>query len=642
MATDPVRVQRPVKFGDDFELDPVSYELRRSGIPIKLEPTPFAILSLLIEQRGELVSRQQIVERIWGKGVFLDTDNSINGGIRKIRLALNDDPENPRFIQTVTGRGYRFVAAVEENKPQTPAAAPTLAVMKPAQREKKAEPGLFRKLRFAVTLAASLILVLVLVLWLVPKIAHRTTASAPIRSIAVLPLENLSGDSSQDYFADAMTDELITDLAKVGALQVTSRTTVTLYKHTNKTLPEIARELHVDGIVEGSVMRSGQRVRITAQLINGSADKHLWADTYEQDLGDALRLQSDVAQAITQQVRAQLTPELKDQFSGAKPVDPEAYDAYLKGRYYLYNQDFTDPVVLNQAKANFEEAIRKDPNFSVAYSGLAETYNGLVWFGGGQISPTDGYRSARNLIQKALELDANNGEAYNALGELTWHADLDFPAAERWFDKSLALAPSFSCAHEDRAMLMAVMGHKAEALMEIEKLKQIDPGPDSVGIESFVYLQLRDWGHLQEASLERLASDPNDKDAHADLGIAYEANGKVPEAIAEYQKAVELSNGDLNRVASLGHAYAVIGDRVNAVRILRDIEEKSKSGKASTYFAATIYAGLGQKDKAMELIERACREKSVDVAWLKFDVRTDNLRSDPRFQKLLSRVGLPD
>ena len=644
MATDPVRVQRPVKFGDDFELDPASYELRRSGIPIKLEPTPFGILSLLIEHCGELVSRQEIVERIWGKGVFLDTDNSINGSIRKIRLALNDDPENPRFIQTVMGRGYRFVAPVEENKPQTPAATPTLTVIKPAQSEEKVGPSsrLVGRLRPSVTLAASLVLVSVLVLWLVPAISHRTTATAPIRSIAVLPLDNLSGDSSQDYFADAMTDELITDLAKVGALRVTSRTTVTLYKHTNKTLPEIARELNVDGIVEGSVVRSGPRVRITAQLIHAPADQHLWAETYERDLGDVLRLQSDVAQAITQQVRAQLTPELKEQFSGAKPVDPEAYDAYLKGRYYLYNQDFTDPLVLNQAKANFEEATRRDPNFSSAYSGLAETYLGLVWFGRGQITSTDGYRSARNLIQKALELDANNGEAYNALGELTWHADLDFTAAERLFDKSLALAPSFSCAHEDRAMLMAVMGHKDEALMEIGKLKQIDPGPDSVGVESFVYLQLRDWGHLQEASLERLASDPNDKDAHAELGMAYEANGKVPEAIAEYQKAVELSNGDLNRVASLGHAYAVIGDRVDAVRILRDIEAKSKSGKASTYFAGTIYAGLGQKDKAMDLIERACREKSVDVAWLKFDVRTDNLRSDPRFQKLLGRVGLPN
>ena len=644
MATDPVRVQRPVKFGDDFELDPASYELRRSGIPIKLEPTPLGILSLLVEQRGELVSRQQIVERIWGKGVFLDTDNSINGGIRKIRLALNDDPENPRFIQTVTGRGYRFVAPVEENKPQTPAATPTLAVMQPAKREKKIEPSpsLFRKLRPAVTLTASLVLVSVLVLWLVPAISHRTTATAPIRSIAVLPLDNLSGDSSQDYFADAMTDELITDLAKVGGLRVTSRTTVTLYKHTNKTLPEIARELNVDEIVEGSIVRSGQRVRITAQLINGSADKHLWADTYERDLGDVLRLQSDVAQAITQHVRAQLTPELKEQFSGVKPVDPEAYDAYLKGRYYIYNESAT-PVSLNQAKANFEEAIRKDPSFSPAYSGLAESYIYLVLFGRGQVTAADGFRSARNDVQKALELDPNNGEAYNALGELNWQAYLDWKAAEQLFDKSLALAPSYSCAHENRAILMALMGHRDEALRELEKVKQIDPGPDSDGIESAVYLQLRDWEHLGEWSRASLASDPNNVDAHLYLGMAFEGTGKLPEAMAEYQKAIELSDGAPDSVAYLAHAYAVTGNRVDAEKLLRNMEEKYKSGKASPYYVATIYAGLGQKDKAMDLIEKAYSEKSRELAWdVKFDLRTDNLRTDPRFQNLLSRAGLPN
>ena len=303
MNTDPVRVQMPVKFGDDFELDPAAYELRRSGIPIKLEPTPFGILSLLIERRGQLVSRQEIVERIWGSGVALDTDNSINGGIRKIRQALNADPENPRFIHTITGRGYRFIAQLVDTEPDTRAMGPRLAVLPSTEAEKTNEsaPKLSHKLRPPLTLAASLIVIAILALWLVPVISHRTTATSPIRSIAVLPLDNLSGDRSQDYFADAMTDELITDLAKVGALRVTSRTTVTLYRHTNKTLPEIARELNVDGIVEGSVMRSGQRVRITAQLIHAPADQHVWAETYERDLGDVLQLQSDVAQAITQQ-----------------------------------------------------------------------------------------------------------------------------------------------------------------------------------------------------------------------------------------------------------------------------------------------------------------------------------------------------
>jgi len=643
VGTEPVPVQPRIEFGDGFSLDLRAYELRRSGRTLKLEPTPFGILALLLEQRGELVTREQIVERIWGKGVFLDTDNSINGAIRKIRLVLNDDTEQPRFIQTVTGRGYRFVAPIAEGEPEAPVGTSRLAVVPPAQREKAIEPspGLLRRLRPAATLIASLVLIAALVLWLVPAVSHRTAATSPIRSIAVLPLDNLSGDSSQDYFADAMTDELITDLAKVGALRVTSRTTVTLYQHTHKTLPEIARELNVDAIVEGSVLRSGGRVRITAQLIHASADQHIWAEAYERDLGDVLRLQSDVAQAITQQVRAQLTPELKDQFATARPVDPEAYDAYLRGRYYIYNQSLTD-LSLNQAKANFEEAIRKDPNFSAAYSGLAEAYIFLVTDGKGEITAEEGHRAARNAVQKALELDPNNGEAYNALGEMKW-AELDWKAAEQSFDKAIALAPSYSCPHEDRAVFMAEMGRRDEALMELEKSKQLDPGPDSAGLESAVYLQLRDWEHLLEWSRVQLASDPNNPDVHSDLGIAYEGKGKLPEAIAEYQKAVELSNGDLNRVASLAHAYAAIGNRAEAQRILRHVEEKSKSGKASPYLAATIYAGLAQNDKAMELIEKAYREKSLDIAWtLKSDLRTDNLRSDPRFQNLLSRVGLPN
>ena len=641
MATDPVRVQPPLKFGDGFEFDPTGYELRRAGIPVKLEPTPFGILSLLIQQRGQLVSRQEIVERIWGKGVFLDTDNSINGGMRKIRQALNDDPENPRFIQTVTGRGYRFIAPLVETEPETPAEAP-LAVMQPTPSEKTIEPvpGL-RKLRPALTLAASVIAIAILALWMVPVFSHRATATSPIRSIAVLPLDNLSGDSSQDYFADAMTDELITDLAKVGALRVTSRTTVTLYRHTHKTLPEIARELNVDGIVEGSVVRSGQHVRITAQLIHASADQHVWAESYERDLGDVLLLQSEVAQAITQQVRAQLTPNVKEQFGPARPVNPAAYEAYLKGRYYLYNVSFADPVSLNQAKTNFEEAISKDPNFSAAYSGLAEAYVYLVPYGRGQITAVDGYRSARNAVQRALELDPNNGEAYDALGELNWYADLDWNAAERSFNRAIALAPSYSCAHEDRALLLAFMGRRDEAIAELEKSKQIDPGPDSAALEPAVYLQLRDWEHLRELSQVQLASDPNNSDAHSNLGTAYEGTGKLPEAIAEYQQAIELSNGDPGAVASLGHAYAVIGNRPAAEKILRNIEEKSESGKASPYLVATIYAGLGKNDKAIELIEKAYNEKSADLAWaLKFDVRTDNLRTDPRFQQLLQRVGL--
>jgi len=637
VATEPVRVHQLLKFGEDFEVDLRAYELRRSGVALKLEPTPFGILALLLERRGELVSRQQIVERIWGKGVFLDTDNSINGAIRKIRQVLSDDPEQPRFIQTITGKGYRFIAKVVEPTESLQ----RLRVVEPPTGEKAdgIPPSTSQRTSRAYLVFAVATVAIVLALWLVPKFSRRFGAALPIRSIAVLPLDNLSGDPSQDYFADAMTDELITNLAKVGTLRVTSRTTVTLYKHTSKNLPEIARELNVDGIVEGSVVRVGQKVRITAQLIRGREDQHLWAETYERDLGDALRLQSEVAEAIAEQVRAQLAPDLQVQFRSARPVDPQAYDAYLKGSYYLFNNQVTVPGPLNQAKGYFEEAIRRDPNFSRAYSGLANAYIYLVFFGRGQISPEEGFKLAKEANRKALELDPNNSEAYDVLAMLNWHADLDWDAADRAFSRSLALAPSYSCAHEDRAMFLAFMGRRAEALAEVEKSKQVDP--TATWVELAVYFQLRDWERVVEAGVREAASDPDEWTAHANLGAGYEGTGKLPEAIAEYQKAIELSDGNVDAIASLGHAYALVGNRVEAEKILRELEQKVMKAQASPYLPATIYAGLGNKDRAFELLEEAYRDKSLDVSWiLKPDPRTNNLRGDPRFQNLLRRVGL--
>ena len=639
MAAQPVGVQQVIKFGGDFELNLRGYQLRRAGQPLKLEPTPFGILALLIEQRGNLVSRQQIVERVWGKGVFLDTDNSINGAIRKIRQALDDDPENPRFIQTVTGKGYRFIAPIVE---EGELGRLQVVESSPLEESRSSANRLPTPIRRIALLGLVLLLAVGLALWLVPKLAQRAQATSPIHSIAVLPLDNLSGDPSQDYFADAMTDELITNLAKISALRVTSRTTVTLYKHTRKGLPEIARELNVDGIVEGSIVRSGQRVRVTAQLIRASADQHLWAETYERDIDDALRLQSEVAGAIAQQVRAQLTPEMKAQFDTSHSVNPEAYESYLRGRYHLYNESFTDPRVLNQAKESFEVAIRRDPNFSPAYSGAAETYVWMALFGQQSISSGEAFRLTRESVSKALELDPNNGEAYDALGVLKWHADNDWNGADEAFNRAIALSPSYSCAHEDRAVFLALMGRRHEALAELEQSRILDPGPNSAGTASAVFIQLRDWGSLLDSGRQQLSSDGNDWLTHANLGLGYEGTGRVLEAIAEYQRAVELSNGgDLNAVASLGHAYAVAGRRTDAEKILRNLEQEARAGKASPYLPATIYAGLGKKDKALELIEKAYREKSLDVAWIfKPDLRTDNLRSDPRFQNLLYRTGL--
>jgi TolB-like protein/Tfp pilus assembly protein PilF len=472
-------------------------------------------------------------------------------------------------------------------------------------------------------------------------VSHRTNAALPLRSIAVLPLDNLSGDPSQDFFVDGMTDELITDLAKIGALRVTSRTSVMRYKGTKKSLPEIARELNVEGIIEGSVTRSGNRVRITAQLLNAPTDRHLWAETYDRDLGDVLKLQSEVAEAIAQQVRVQLTPQQQAQLRSARPVNPEAYDAYVRGRYYFTN-DFSKPEKLKMAKSYFEESIRKDPDFALGYSGLADSYAYLAFFGAVDMSPATAYKSAKEALRKALELDDSIGEAYDTLGSLSWRFEWDWNAAERNFDRAIALAPSYSCAHEDRALYLAFTGRRAEALDELAKSQQLDPGPGSTMVASGVYYQLRDYEELVEASRRGVVSNPNEWSEHYELGVGYEGMGKPLEAISEYQKAIELSDGNLDATASLAHAFAVIGRRAESEKILRNLERKSKTANVSPYLIATIYAGLGDKNNAFRFLEKAYEEKSLDISWfLKADLRIDNLRSDPRFQALLRRVGLP-
>ena len=387
-------------------------------------------------------------------------------------------------------------------------------------------------------------------------------------------------------------------------------------------------------------MRSGNRVRVTAQLIHASTDQHLWAETYERDLGDVLRLQSEVAESIAQHVRAELTPEQQARFRSTRTVNPEAYEAYVRGRYYLSNQ-FTMAEPLNKAKSYFEEAIRKEPDFALAYSGLADSHLYLGFFAQGQISAKDVAKSAHEALRKALELDDSIGEIHDTLAVLSWRFDWDFDTTDREFNKAIALAPSYSCAHEDRANFLGFIGRRDEALAEVAKSNEIDPGPGSAMTEAGVYYQLRDWAHLVEASRRGVIAYPNEWLEHFNLAVGYEATGKRLEAIAEYQKALEMSDGNQDATAALAYAYAAAGQRAEAGRILRDLEQKSKTAYISPYLLGTVYAGLGDNDKAFELLEKAHREKSLELSWhIKADQRIDSLRADPRFENLLTRVGL--
>ncbi len=610
---------------DIFQLDLRASELRKHGVKLRLQGQPLQVLATLLKHSGDLVTREELRDQIWPADTFVDFDHSLHNAIARIREALGDSAQSPQYIETLPRRGYRFIGQVEEVAAEPGDEDEQNTSLAPKQRTKV----------LAILTAAAL--TLALALWTVPMFSHGTGTHSAIRSIAVLPLQNLSGDASQEFFVDGMTEELITDLAKLSSLRVTSRTSVMRYKGTKKGLPEIARDLNVDGIVEGSVMRSGNRVRVTAQLLNAPKDQHLWAESYERDLGNVLSLQSEVARAIAEQVRAQITPEQQAKLRSPRPVNPEAYDAYLRGRYYLTTQ-FSRPQELLVAQRYFDESIAKDSSFALAYAGLADTYAYLAFFR--ELSPEIAYRKAKAALSKTLELDDSIGETHDTLAVLSWRYERDWDAAEREFTRAIELAPSYSCAHEDHAQFLGLRDRRTEALAEVAKSLELDQSPSSALTEAGVYYQLRDYPALVEASRRGVLSNPKEWLEHYYLGIGYEGTGKKLEAVAEYQKALELSAGDQDAEAALAHGYVGIGRRADAERILQDLNQKSKSSYVSPYVMATVHAALGEKEKAFAYLEKALQEKALDITWsLKADPRIDNLRADPRFQSLWQRSG---
>ncbi len=632
MATEPLASGR-LRF-DNFELDVRTGELRRQGVRLRLRGQPLQVLEILLERAGNLVTREELQSRIWSSDTFVDFDHSLHNAIARIREVLGDSAESPRYIETLPRRGYRYIGPVED--------APT----PPATEEKadgvgkvvsRAMPGK-REVRLTLVVRAAFlcaVLALGLIAWTAWRSVHAKPVAASIHSLAVLPLSNLSGDPSEEFFSDGMTDLLITDLANVGSLRVISRTSVMQYKGTRKSLPEIARELNVDAIVEGSVIRSGQRVRVTAQLLEARTDRHIWAETYDRERGDVLKLQEEVAGAIAQQVQAQITPAQQRQMRRAGAVNPAAYDAYIQGRLY-FATEFNRPASLRKAQHLFEDAIREDPDFALAYAGLADTYVFLAY--DGALPKEQAYQAANKLVAKAMELDDSIGEAWDTLGALKWNFDWDWGGADRAFSQAIALAPSYSCAHEDRAIFLASLGRRSEALAEIAIIDQLDTGYSSAQSESDAYFELRDYADLIEAGKRGLILDPKDSSQHYYLGAGYEGTGRLQEAIAEYQKAIEMSDDPRGAVA-LAHAWAAAGEKGKAEKMLRELEHNARA-MASPYTMATIYAGLGENDRALESLKKACVEKSLDAGWIRSDFLLDSLRSDPRFQDLLRRVGL--
>jgi TolB-like protein/DNA-binding winged helix-turn-helix (wHTH) protein/Tfp pilus assembly protein PilF len=622
----PARVQR---FGD-FELDVRASELRKRGVKVRLQGQPLHVLAALLNHAGDLVTREELRAQIWPADTFVDFDHSLHNAIARLREVLGDSAEKPRYIETLPRRGYRFIAPVEKAdiEPPSTSNSPESAKEPPTQPA----PWRSRALQAAAFLALPLVVAGV---WLAHAGAKPTHAAAHLNSIAVLPLNNLSGNPSEEFFADGMTDQLITDLAEVRSLRVISRTSVMQYKGTRKTLPEIARELHVDAIVEGSVIRSGQRVRVTAQLVEAATDEHLWADTYDRNVDDVLTLQSEVVAAIAQKVRAQLSPQQQVQLRSTHAVNPAAYDAYLKGRL-IFTSEYTNPDSLKKVQHLFESAIEKDPQFALAYAGLADTYVYLAF--DAAMSRDQAYSLAKQALQKAIELDESIGEAHDTLGVMKWKFDWDWDAADREFQRAIALAPSYSCAHEDRAIFLGITGRRADALAEIAQIEQLDYSFSAVQTVSVTYYELKDYPALIESSRRALLANPNNWYQHFTLGVGLEGTGKPQEAIPEYQKSIAISGNPENTVA-LAHAYSAVGRKAEADKLLHDLQRKSRETPLSPYVMATIYAGLRDNDRAFEFLEKAYAEKSLSMATSGSDLLLDSLYQDPRFQSLLRRMG---
>jgi TolB-like protein/DNA-binding winged helix-turn-helix (wHTH) protein/Tfp pilus assembly protein PilF len=637
-----------VRFGT-YEVSLQSGEVRKAGLRIRVQQQPLKLLEILLEHSGEVVTREELRSRVWPNESFGDFDQALNIAIGKLRNALGDSAENPRFIETLPKRGYRFIAEVSVldagARPKRPESS---AGDLPGSQEKKTEPG--QKLEDAGlavpsqhrlwptrSIIVALALIVSLSILSVSRFRSRAPAPTGIRSLAVLPLENLSGDDSQNYFADGMTDELITDLAQISALRVISRTSVMVYKGARKPLPQIARELNVDAVIEGTVLRSGDQVRITAQLIEASTDKHLWSQSYEGELRDTLALQNRVANAIADQIRISLTPREQAALKNVKAVNPEAYESYLKGRYF-WNKRTADG--LKVALAYFTQAIEEDPKYAQAYSGLADTYALLGDWQYAVMTPKEALPKAKAAALKALELDSALGEAHTSLAVCLDGFDWDFDTAEKEFQRAIELNPGYATAHHWYAWHLSHIGRNKEAIAEMRKAEDLDPLSLIIKTELAELLVLaHSYDESIRQSRKTIEMDPNFALAHNQLGQAYFQKQMYEPAIAELEKSVQLSGGSPACIANLARAYAASGRRSEAEMLLSDLKKRSSPSASLASQIAIVYAALGDRDQAMNWLEKGYEERFNPGVLLRPGL--DPLRSDPRFQNLLHRVGLP-
>jgi TolB-like protein/DNA-binding winged helix-turn-helix (wHTH) protein/Flp pilus assembly protein TadD len=608
-----------------FDLDVQARTLHKSGVRIRLQGQPFDILVSLISRPGGVVTREELQRNLWPADTFVDFEHSVNTAVKRLRDALGDSSESPRFIETVPRYGYRFIAQVE-----WPTATPSLPV--PVLRADSArDPKRRGRLLLSWTAGFSIAL---LALAIVPlsfrgirdRLFTRATVP-PLQSVVVLPFVNLTGDSEQDYFADGMTEALTTELGKASVFRVISRTSAMQYKQTKKSIPEIARDLNVDGVVEGSVQRASDRVAITAQLIYAPTDRHVWAQTYERDLRDALAMQREVAQAIAYAVQARSATQEQNRPAHLQQVNPEAYREYLRGRFFWAQRS---EEALDRSISHFDRALEIDPNFALAYAAEAEAYIPLAVQG--YRAPKEPFAKAKEMATKALSLDDSLPAAHNALAAVRFN-QYDWAGAESEFKRAIELNPSYVTARLWHGYFLEALGQQSANLAERKLAQELDPLNLAAGTGvGAAYFYLGQYDRAIEEQSKTLELGPDFSQALVNLGEVYEAKAMYAEAIVEYRKAGALG--------SLGHAYAASGKKAEARKILRELDEQSKRRYVSPYDHALIYTGLAENDQAITWLEKA-EEQEVPLHHINVDQRFNLLRADQRYQQLLRRIGFP-
>ena len=639
-------MQGTLRFGV-YEADLRSGELRKHGLRVPLEEKPFQALVILLRHPNEVVTREEFRHQLWPADVFIDFPHSLNTVVAKARRALNDSAEKPRFIETVGRHGYRFIekVAIEGSRTTAPAApAGLLAIGQiatgaaaPAGDTKSPHRRKLLRASFAV-LATSIVLLAFVAGIFNPWSWRDALLGRPrhaIRSLAVLPLENLSGDPSQEYFADGMTDELITNLAQIASLRIISRTSSMQYKYAHKSLPQIAEELNVDAVVEGSVERTGNHVKIRAQLIEGRNDRHLWAESYESDLRDVMSLEDNVARDIARKIQVKLGPKDNQPQAASSQANPASYAAYLLGRYYWEQRNEQG---LKKSIDYFNQAIAIDPNYALAYSGLADSYHVIGNYG---IMPADeAVAKSEAMAHKALSINSNLAEAHAVLADnfTTYH--WDWAAAEPEYKRAIELNPNYVTVRQWHAEYLNAMGKPQEAIAEIKRAQEIDPvSLITNAVMGRVLFMARRYDEAIAQCKKTIEMDPAFPRAYLYLGRTYEQKGMYPEAWLNYHKARVLMGYEPE-----SHIGPLPAKTLNAQSYWKQRlawgQDDLKHGRKASFDLAVAYTNLGDKERAFESLEKSYQEHSGWMAELKINPMNDPLRSDPRFQALVKRMKL--